>query len=116
MLNQYQSVSCSSKLEEDSLLVSHAKKLRQELAKGRTYDQACKTLVDLDQKTKTRINDDLLKIIISEMHLGKGYAEDDIALFLGIPVQKIQTLLRDMLHLIGRELAGHRQNFSHLTH
>lgn len=116
MFDQDNGLNGFCKLEDDLLVLEHKDKLRHELAKGLTYEQACEKLADLDQDMKTKIADDVLKIIVSDLHLGKGYDVDDISLLLGIPLEKIQTILNNMLQIIGRELACHRQKFNMLTH
>lgn len=76
------------------------KKMREELSQGRTYDQACNTLADISQEIKTFIREDFLKIIIAEEHFGAGIEISDIAMFLELPYEKVESarlaLLKDM--------------------
>jgi len=77
------------------------KKLREELSKGRTYEQACDVLIDISHEMKTFVIEDFLKIIIAEEHFGAGIEVSDIALLLDLPFEKVEfaklTLLKDMM-------------------
>jgi len=76
------------------------KKMREELSKGRTYEQAFNTLADISEEIKTFIKEDFLKIIIAEEHFGAGIEISDIAMLLELPYEKVesarQTLVNDM--------------------
>lgn len=76
------------------------KKMREELSQGRTYDHACDTLADISQEMQAFVKEDFLKIIIAEEHFGAGIEISDIALFLELPYEKVETarlaLLNDM--------------------
>ncbi len=74
------------------------KRIRHELAHGRTYDQACDTLTDLDHEMRTFIKEDFLKILIAEEHFGAGQEIPDMALVLGLPCEKIEASMLDLLH------------------
>ncbi|MHB1184507.1 MAG: hypothetical protein ACYC6S_08360 [Desulfobulbia bacterium] len=91
------------------------KKIREELSQGRTYDHACDTLNDISPEIRTFVKEDFLKIIIAEEHFGAGIDISDIAMFLELPYEKVQsarqTLLNDMaretecsLHLQGNKI------------
>ncbi len=91
------------------------KKIREELSQGRTYDHACDTLTDISPEIRTFVKEDFLKIIIAEEHFGAGIDISDIAMFLELPYEKVQsarqTLLNDMaretecsLHLQGKKI------------
>jgi hypothetical protein len=83
------------------------KKMREELSRGRTYDHACDTLADISQEIRAFVREDFLKIIIAEEHFGAGIEISDIALFLELPYEKVEsarlTLINDMM----RETEGH---------
>jgi hypothetical protein len=76
------------------------KKMREELSQGRTYDHACDTLADISQEIQAFVKKDFLKIIIAEEHFGGGIEISDIALFLELPYEKVESarlaLLNDM--------------------
>lgn len=76
------------------------KKMREEISQGRTYDHACDTLAGISQEIQSFVKDDFLKIIIAEEHFGAGIGISDIALFLELPYEKIESarlaLLNDM--------------------
>jgi hypothetical protein len=76
------------------------KKMREEISQGRTYDHACDTLADISQEIQNFVKEDFLKIIIAEEHFGAGIEISDIALFLELPYEKVESarlaLLNDM--------------------
>ena len=83
-------------------------KLRLELTRGKTYDQACDSLTDLDQSLKVFVRDEFLKTIIAEEHFGAGVEISDIALLLGLPYEKVESTLLTLLNDMVREAAQHR--------
>lgn len=76
--------------------------IRNALACGHTYDQACETLHGLTADARAFISDDFLKIIVAEEHLGSGKEMDDLALALGIPYERIETAMISLLHELNR--------------
>lgn len=76
------------------------KKMREDLSQGGTYDHACDTLADISQEMQAFVKEDFLKIIIAEEHFGAGIEISDIALFLELPFEKVESarlaLLNDM--------------------
>lgn len=74
------------------------RRLRSEISKGKTYDQACQTLSDVEKYLHKEIEEDFLKIVIAERHFGDGYGIDDIALLLDLPYDKIEEIRNHMLH------------------
>ena len=73
--------------------------IRNQLAQGNTYEQACDTLTGIEQEMKQFIVEDFLKILIAEEHFGSGVDIDDMALYLGMPYEELEdammALLRD---------------------
>ena len=82
--------------------------LRQELARGRTYDQACSSLTDLDQSLKAFVREEFLKTLIAEEHFGAGVEISDIALLLELPYNKVEAALMTLLNDMVREADCHR--------
>lgn len=84
------------------------KKIREELLQGRTYDHACDTLTDISQEIRSFVKEDFLKIIIAEEHFGAGLEICDIALFLELPYEQVESarlaLLNDMVQETKRHL------------
>ncbi len=66
-------------------------KLRREISKGNTLEQAGKALTWLDTELKSTVINEFIKIVIAEQHFGNGRGLDDIALFLGVPYEKVEN-------------------------
>ena len=64
--------------------------LRNEISKGSTLDQAGRALTWMNGELKNTVVNEFIKIIIAEQHFGNGRGIDDIALFLGIPYEKVE--------------------------
>jgi hypothetical protein len=82
--------------------------LRQELALGRTYDEACATLAGLDHCMQAFIREEFLKTLIAEEHFGAGVEISDIALFLALPYETVESALLTLLNDMVREAALHQ--------
>lgn len=76
------------------------KKMREEISRGKTYEQACANLPGAGPEIRRFIREDFLRIIIAEEHFGAGIEIADIALFLDLPYEKVeaakQALIDDM--------------------
>lgn len=95
---------------EDELLYEQAlRRLRLEIDKGRTYDQACRAISGLEQELKNDIGEDFLRIIIAERHFGEGYGIDDLALLLDVEYEKIEAIRDYMLRDIGNSLTREKR-------
>lgn len=103
--------------EENRIYEKAVSVLRGELDQGRTFDHACEQLDDIEQELRALIIDDFLKVLIAEDHFGGGKGLDDIALYLGIPYETLETARAEMLQEVGEEMASqYRQNIEHTTH
>ena len=86
----------------DELLYEQTiRRLRGEINKGKTYEQACQILSENDKYLRTEIKDDFLKVIIAERHFGDGYGIDDIALLLDISYEQVEKVRNYMLNDLG---------------
>lgn len=85
------------------------KKLREELSQGRTYDHACDTLPDISQEIRTFVREDFLKIIVAEEHFGAGVEISDIALFLELPYEKVESARLALLNDMAKETEYHQE-------
>lgn len=95
---------------EDEMLYEQAmRRLRLEIDKGRTYDQACRAIHGLEQELTNEIGEDFLRIIIAERHFGEGYGIDDLALLLDIEYEKIEAIRDSMLRDIGNSLTREKR-------
>jgi len=77
--------------DDDAVFDQAVLKMRQELAKGKTFAQACEVLHDIDAKLRPLIKDDFLKIVIAEQHFGQGRGIEDVALFLDLPYEIVDA-------------------------
>ncbi len=84
-------------------------KLRLNLAQGFTYDQACDTLSDLDAEMRAFVRDDFLKILIAEEHFGAGLELTDLALFLNLSCEQIESAALSLLNDMVREADEHQR-------
>jgi len=73
------------------------RKMREDISRGRTYEQACANLTEAGPEIKKFIREDFLKIIIAEEHFGAGIEIADIALFLDLPYEKVEAAKLNLL-------------------
>ena len=90
--------------DEELLYEQTIRRLRMEINKGKTYDQAWNSLNNIDKHLQGEIGDDFLKILIAERHFGDGYGIDDLALLLDVSYEKIEELRDFMLSDIGTSI------------
>ena len=103
--------------EEEILYEQAMRRLRLEIDKGRTYDQACRAISGLEQELKSEIGEDFLRVLIAERHFGEDYGIDDLALLLDIPYEKIEAIRDFMLRDIGNSLTREKRRLiSTATH
>ncbi|MFO7760752.1 MAG: hypothetical protein ACQES8_00245 [Thermodesulfobacteriota bacterium] len=77
--------------EDDNLFEEIVNKMRQEVARGKTFKEACEALNKIDKNLRPLIQDDALKIIVAEKHVGQGISIDDVALFLDLPYETVEA-------------------------
>lgn len=103
--------------DEDALFERSVLKMRQEIAKGRTFAQACEILKDIEEKLRPIIQDDFLKIIIAEQHFGQGRGIDDVALFLDLPYETVEASREKIISEFDEVISGNiTSSTSRLTH
>ncbi|RMG00534.1 MAG: hypothetical protein D6726_11110, partial [Nitrospirae bacterium] len=64
---------------------------------GLSYKDACKTITLDDPEMERLIAEDLLKILIAELHYSKGRSLEQIATKLQIPVSQVRDTHRMMI-------------------
>ena len=102
---------------EDRIYDQAIAKMREKVAQGGTYDEACAFLADTPPDLRRVIADDFLKIVIAEEHFGARRGLDDIALFLGLEYDRVIKARDEMLNEVGEEMARQfRENMSRMTH
>ncbi|MEA1933327.1 MAG: hypothetical protein U9N60_02700 [Thermodesulfobacteriota bacterium] len=77
-------------VEDDMYFERAFDTLHNEISKGSTLDQAGRALTWMNGELKNTVVNEFIKIIIAEQHFGNGRGIDDIALFLGIPYEKVE--------------------------
>jgi len=87
--------------EEDRIYSESIAAIREEMKKGLTFDKACDTINVEDEELKKFILDDALKIMIAEMHYGKGVSLGEVAAALNIPMSKVSVASLEMLEDAG---------------
>jgi hypothetical protein len=106
------------KIKEDEILYEQAVlKMRKEIAKGKTFAQACEILRDVNENLRPLIQDDFLKIIIAEQHFGQGRGIDDVALFLDLPYETVEASRAKIMSEFDEMFSGQiSPHISKLTH
>ncbi len=106
-------------IEDEALYEKTVLKMRQEISKGKTFDQACEILKGIDEPLRPLIRDDFLKIIIAEQHFGQGCGIDDVALFLDLPYETVaasrEMIMADFDEMVTSQHSGQTPT-SKLTH
>ena len=105
-------------MKDDEILYEQAvQKMRKEIAKGKTFAQACEILQGIEENIRPLIQDDFLKIIIAEQHFGQGRGIDDVALFLDLPYETVEASKEKIISEFDELFSGHlsHQN-SKMTH
>lgn len=82
---------------------SATRMIRRSIDQGCTYDEACDIISNLDHDLKNFIKEDFLKIIIAEEHFGTGLDMDDLALYLGLSYEKVESTRDALISDIVRE-------------
>jgi hypothetical protein len=83
--------------DEELFYEQTIRKMRLEVNRGKTYEQACKSLSGVEKYLQKEIGEDFLKVIIAERHFSGGYGIDDIALLLDVPYDKVEEIRNHML-------------------
>jgi hypothetical protein len=83
--------------DEELFYEQTIRRMRSEVNRGKTYEQACKSLSGVEKYLQKEIGEDFLKVIIAERHFGGGYGIDDIALLLDLPYEKVEEIRNHML-------------------
>lgn len=87
--------------EEDKIYDEAMVKIRQALANGLSFDEACAAAEVKDEELKAFIVDDVLKVMIAEMHYQQGKLLADVAEALKIPLRRINQAHGEMLEDAG---------------
>ncbi|OGW26449.1 MAG: hypothetical protein A2X56_12525 [Nitrospirae bacterium GWC2_57_13] len=92
--------------EEDAVYHEAVEKFRAAVDSGRTLQQAYDSFPIADKSLETIIRADFLKIMIAELHFGKGMTIDDLAGKFGVGTTLIQDTMKRMLQEAGVSAAN----------
>ena len=70
--------------------------IRQGIAQGLGFDDACGAIDVPDQDLRLRIIDDMLKVLIAEQHFGKKIPLDDLAQSLKLDISRLERARKEM--------------------
>ncbi len=93
--------------EEERIYDRKIKRLREKLQRGLSFDNTCSTIDTEDAELRQIIKDDLLKILIAELHYSQGLSFEMIASSLKIEKKQIEAIheimIDDIMHTVNRE-------------
>ncbi len=87
--------------EEEVIYKGAISKIMDGIKNGLNFNEACSIVDVQDSELKQFIFDDALKIMIAEMHYGKGIPLYDVADKLKVPVRSINIAVMEMLEDAG---------------
>jgi len=87
--------------EEEIIYKEAISKIMDGFKNGLNFNEACSIVDVQDSELRQFIFDDALKIIIAEMHYGKGMALHNIADELKVSLKSINTAVMEMLEDVG---------------
>jgi len=87
--------------EETRIYNDAIAKIRSGLDNGLSLSEACSAVNVEDAELKKLISDDMLKIIISEMHFGNGLPLQEVANKLKVSLKSINAAIMEMLEDAG---------------
>ncbi|MBZ0155243.1 MAG: hypothetical protein K8I29_03400 [Alphaproteobacteria bacterium] len=91
--------------EEGRMYDSAISRIREGMKNGLSFQEACAAIEVGDAELRGLILDDALKIMIAEMHFGKGILLPQVAGLLKVPMDKISTAVAEMLDDVGATAA-----------
>jgi len=97
---------------EERLIYSEAIiKIRKGVENGLSFSEAFSMVDVQDPELKHFIEDDALKVLIAEIHFGKGIPLPQVADTLKISIKRLDIVIREMLEDVGTTAAAiYRQN------
>ena len=72
-------------------------KMKSAINNGLSFDEAAGMLTIPDPSTKDETLDDILKVLIAEMHFNGGKSVEDLAKTLRLPLKRIQKARAEMM-------------------
>ncbi len=83
--------------EEEKIYDTEIGKLIKRLQSGQSLNEACSTIDAADEELRQVIADDVLKIVIAELHYNQGMNFEQVAQRLNITVKQIEDTNRIMI-------------------
>ncbi len=83
--------------EENEIYFAAIAKIREELAKGCAFSEACGSIDVSDDALRGLILDDALKIMIAELHFVKEIPLQEVARTLGLSPARVAVASKEML-------------------
>jgi hypothetical protein len=98
--------------DEEGMIYEEAiRKIRKAIEDGSTFSEACSMTDVKDPELKRLIEEDALKIIIADLHYGKGVPLQQMAGSLKITLKRLNIAAAEMLEDVGTTAAAiYRQN------
>jgi hypothetical protein len=87
--------------EEGKIYEDAVNKYREAIAAGKTLRQAYESYAVADKELEALIQADFLKIMIADLHFGKGKSLADVAAALSVPNELVQDTKKRMLQEAG---------------
>ncbi|MFO0753069.1 MAG: hypothetical protein U0411_07090 [Thermodesulfovibrionales bacterium] len=87
--------------EEGRIYDAAIARIREGMKNGLSFQEACISIRVEDAELKRLILDDALKIMIAEMHFGKGILLPQVAGILKVPMDTITAAVAEMLDDVG---------------
>jgi len=89
--------------------------IREGLAKGLGFDEACQALPGKDPELNRLIVDDFLKVTIATLHFEKEMSLEDVATRLKVPVERVLKARQEMIEEVrDRSLEFAREKYGDL--
>ncbi len=96
--------------EEERVYDREMNHLLKRIQGGQSLDEACSTIDAADAELRQIIADDVLKIVIAELHYNQGLAFEQVASQLGIAVKRVEDanaiMIEDVMHTINKKNGG----------
>ena len=92
-------------MENDRVYESAIASMREGLKSGLSFSEACSIMDVTDPELRRFIEDDALKIVIAEMHYGKGTALKELSRMLRLPYAVVYEANIEMLEDAGLSAA-----------
>jgi len=87
--------------EEDRIYTEAIAKIREGMKNGLSFDKACDSISVENEELKSFILDDALKIMIAELHYGKGMSLEDVGKMLNVTMARLSKASLEMLEDAG---------------